>query len=188
MSVPASSTATSPLALLREIDARSRRHAMGLPQQVEVRRTWSGIGFRIDGKSLVTSLGEVREILHYPSLTRVPGAKSWVRGIANVRGNLLPIMDMKGFLEGAATEIGRQTRVLVIREGGMAAGLLVDEVLGLRHFFDEEATEGPPACSEAMAAHLSGGYRQADVHWGLFSMQALADNPQFMEVAARGQA
>lgn len=188
MSLPASNAAASPLALLREIDARSRRCALGLPQQVEVRKTWSGIGFRIDGLRLVTSLGEVREILHYPSLTRVPGAKSWVRGIANVRGNLLPIMDLKGFLEGVGTELGRQSRVLVIRDGGMSAGLLVDEVLGLRHFFDEEATGVPPSCSESLAAHLRGGYRQGDTHWGLFSMQALAENPQFMEVAARGQA
>lgn len=188
MSVPASNAVSDPLALLREIEARARRNALGLPQQVEVRRTWSGIGFRIDTTHLVTSLGEVREILHYPTLTPVPGAKSWVRGIANVRGNLLPIMDLKGFLAGVAGELGRDTRVLVIRHGGMAAGLVVDEVLGLRHFFDEEATEAPPPCSEALAAHLHGGYRQAQTHWGVFSMRALAENPQFMEVAARGQA
>lgn len=188
MSTHASTDSIEPFALLREIDARSRRHALGLPQQVEVRRTWSGIGFRLDAVSLVTPVGEVREILELPRVTRVPGTAPWVLGIANVRGNLLPIMDLKGFLDDGRTAPGRRSRVLVIRYGELAAGLLVDEVLGLRHFFDEDGVETLPPCSPALAAHLRGAYRHADAVWGVFSMSTLAANPRFMEVAAGGLA
>ena len=88
----ASTASVTPYALLKEIEQRSRGMALGLPQQVEVRRTWSGIGFRIGDLLMVSSLGEISEILVYPPLTRVPQAKPWVKGIANVRGNLLPVV------------------------------------------------------------------------------------------------
>lgn len=176
--------AQEPLSLLLDIETRSRRHALGIPQQVEVRRSWSGIGFRVGEYQLIAALGDVREILEYPHLTRVPGALDWVRGIANVRGNLLPIMDLKGFLTGEPSQLGRRTRVLVIRHGGLAAGLVVDEVLGMRHFFDEEHTDEAPQM-EKLGQFLSGAYRQSGASWGVFSVRALAESQEFMQVGVR---
>lgn len=176
--------ALEPLSLLLDIEARSRRHALGIPQQVEVRRSWSGIGFRVGEHRLIAALGDVREILEFPHLTRVPGALDWVKGIANIRGNLLPIMDLKGFISGEPSQLGRRTRVLVIRHGGLAAGLVVDEVLGLRHFFDEERTD-EISDVEKLGQFLSGTYRQGGTAWGVFSVRALAESQEFMQVGAR---
>ncbi|NIQ08579.1 MAG: chemotaxis protein CheW, partial [Gammaproteobacteria bacterium] len=69
-----------------------------LPQKIEVRRTWSGIGFRLGEYLLVSPTSEIIEILKCPPLTRVPSALSWVKGIANIRGTLLPVIELKGFL------------------------------------------------------------------------------------------
>jgi len=182
-SVPAAS-ASEPFALLLDIETRSRRNAMGIPQQVEVRRTWSGIGFRVGAQRLVSAMGEIKEILEFPPLTRVPGALPWVKGIANVRGNLLPIMDLKGFLGDGGMELDRRTRVLVIRHGGLAAGLIVDEVLGMRHFFDEERTD-VSGLDGAFAKHLDGAYRQGGTLWGIFSTLSLAKDPRFLHVATQ---
>ena len=63
-----------PYELLREIERRSQTKALGLPQQIEVRRTWSGIGFRVGVAKLVAPMREVGEILEYPDLTHVPSA------------------------------------------------------------------------------------------------------------------
>ena len=46
---------------------------------------------------------EVVEILPMPQVTPVPGAQPWLLGVANIRGNLLPIVDLKQFLEGERT-------------------------------------------------------------------------------------
>ena len=60
---------------------------------------WVGIGLRLGNERFVVGREEVREVLMLPStLTRVPGAKPWIRGLANVRGHLLPIADLRGFL------------------------------------------------------------------------------------------
>ncbi len=177
--------ALSPFELLREIEVRSQTQALGLPQQIEVRRTWSGIGYRMGDIRLVSPMGEIAEILEYPSLSRVPSAQPWVLGIANIRGSLLPIMDLKGFVEGENTHLSKRSRVLVIQSGELSCGLVVDEVLGLRHFFEEEKIPQMTTLDERLHAFLDGGYRQGEANWGVFSMLKLAAHPRFLEVAAR---
>ncbi len=178
--------AETPYELLRSIEARSREKALGLPQQIEVRRTWSGIGFRFGPHHFVAPMGAITEILEYPSLTRVPSALPWVRGIANVRGSLLPIMDLKGFVTGEQTDLTRRSRVLVVQRGDLHTGLLVDEVLGLRHFFDEEKLPDAGELDPVVQDFVEGAYRQGEQNWGVFSLDKLVTNPRFREVAAQG--
>lgn len=177
--------AIKPFHLLRDIEVRSQQKALGLPQKVEVRRTWSGIGFRLGEHNLVAPTSDVVEILKYPALTRIPSALFWVRGIANIRGMLLPIMDLNGFLEGTATQLQRTSRVLMINQGGFSCGLLVDEVMGLRHFFEEERTEQLPEMSANLKALMNGAFKQGELRWGVFDVRNLTKNPKFMEVASR---
>lgn len=173
----------NPLALLRDIEARSRLHARGLPSKVEVKETWTGIGFRLGEANLVAPLSEVREMLPYPVLTTVPGAKPWVKGIANVRGNLLPIVNLPGYLGQGNATVTRHARVLVIHDGDIYAGLIVDAVYGLQHFFEEERCREMPAADESIRPYLQGAFLQAGRHWGVFDLHRLAHSPQFLQVA-----
>ncbi len=174
-----------PFALLKDIENRSRSKAVGLPQQVEVRRTWSGVGFRLGKAQLLTRLEQVDEILVSPEMTRVPSALSWVKGIANVRGMLMPIMDLRDFIDGQMIQPGRKTRVMLIRKGELVSGLLVDEVLGMRHFFEEERTDELPDVSANLKKYLQGAFRKGETHWGIFDMDRLATDQQFLQVAAQ---
>ncbi len=172
-----------PIDLLRDIERRCRSHAHPLPSQTELKEDWLGIGFRLGDLRLVAPLGQVVEILTYPGLSKVPGAKEWVRGIANVRGNLLPIMDLNGYLQGRCTAPGRRSRVLVIDHKGVFSGLVVDEVLGLRHFSPEERTEETPAADETVRSYIEYGFRSNGELWGVFNMHRLAETPQFLQAA-----
>jgi len=169
--------------LLQDIDVRSRTKALGLPQQVEVRRTWSGVGFRLGNVNLLSKLEEVDEILISPEMTRIPSALSWVKGIANIRGMLLPIMDLRDFIDGEAIKAGRKTRIILIKKGELVSGLMVDEVFGMRHFFEEERTENVPDVSDNLKKYLKGAFRKGNTHWGVFNMDNLAGDPGFLEVA-----
>jgi len=176
---------TTPYALVKEIETRSRSRSLGLPQQVEVRRTWSGIGFRVGELLLVSSLGEVGEILIYPTLTRLPHAKRWVKGVTNMRGSLLPVIDLHDFIEGVPTELDRRTRVLMVRHENISVGLMVDEAMGLRHFFDEERVGGLSTLPDVYRDFIVGGYKQGNTQWGVFNMEKLVAHKRFMEVALR---
>jgi twitching motility protein PilI len=173
-----------PIVVLHELERRSRGQAFGLPQQAEAKEAWHGIGFRLGTINFVAPLGQVGEILVSPAISRVPGAKEWVAGIANVRGTLLPVLDLKGFLHHEPSSRTRRNRTLVVEHGSVSAALLVDDVMGLKHFFDEDRTEAPPDLPASVKSYVSGGFLQGGQLWAIFDMHRLVLDPEFMQVAA----
>ncbi|HKJ94776.1 MAG TPA: chemotaxis protein CheW [Gammaproteobacteria bacterium] len=176
-------SSSGPYERLSALERLGYAHRAELPSQAEVRDEWVGVGFRLGGRPYVAAMGEITEILTYPELSRVPHAKPWVRGIANVRGNLLPVMDLSGYLDKGRSNPNRLSRVLVIEQNGLVAGLLVDEVLGMRRFFDEDWHDGNPHSDDVVGAYVTGVYRRDGADWPVFSMAALASDPQFLKVA-----
>ncbi len=174
-----SSSPVSPVRLLLELERRSRRSAAELPHKLEILEMWNGIAFRINEKMYMAPMNEVSEILDLPSLTRVPNAKPWVLGVANVRGNLLPIMDLSGFLKGANTRQHKRSRVLVVNHELVHSGLLVDEIYGMRHFERESWTKRLPKIDSAVAPFVQRCYENEERTWMVFSMFKLAESPRF---------
>ncbi len=83
-----------PFELLKELEKRSRTVAAGSAPDAGAGREWVGVAFRMGGETFLVAREETREVLGYPAvITRIPGAKSWVKGLANVRGQLLPMLD-----------------------------------------------------------------------------------------------
>jgi len=173
----------NPVAILRDIEESCRGCAVGLPRKAEVSNEWSGIAFRLDGNSLLVPMNQVVEILDYPVLSAVPLTQPWVRGIANIRGNLLPVIDLNGYLGNEMAQVTDKTRVLVIDYEGLYSGLVVDEVMGLKHFLDEEYTEDGVEVGALLQPYTGYGYRRDGQVWGVFSLFALADSQQFLQTA-----
>ena len=174
---------TDPVSILKNIEDRCRIAATGLPQKAETRRLWSGVAFRIGHSRMVAALGGVVEILIYPELSVVPNTRSWVRGIANLRGKLLPVIDMNGYLHGCLTSLGKRTRVLVVDCEGVYTGLVVDEVMGLKHFSEETFVTKFSGIDEALRPYVDQGFCVDGEHWGIFRLLNLVESPQFQHAA-----
>lgn len=173
----------NPFEILQDLEALSKKTARGLPQEVEQKALWSGIAFRIGDTAMVAPLSQVDEILYYPRLTLVPGTLPWVKGLANIRGTLLPVMDLQKYLGHAAIHLRQHSRIMVIHEGELVAGLLVDEVLGLRHFEQEDQIDRVKKLDPAIRPYIKGAFQQGEQTWHIFDMSVLADDPQFYKVA-----
>lgn len=169
--------------LLLDIDRRCRLLAADLPLQESRLQTWSGIGFRLGEHCFVAPMGEIAEVLQAPRLSRIPGVKSWVTGVTNLRGRLLPVTDLCGFLGLEAGATRKQRRVLVLDHGELFTGLLVDEVLGLQHFALNSLELSPPTPLLGSATPFIQGHFQREHCWGIFSPFALAQAPDFLDVA-----
>ncbi|AGI22256.1 chemotaxis protein CheW [Pseudomonas sp. MT3] len=173
----------SPFEVLVQIDQRCRQLAAGLPAQREVAQSWNGIGFRMAGRLFVAPMGEVGEVLHEPRYTLLPGVRDWVRGVANVRGRLLPIMDLCGFLGAELSPLRKQRRVLVVEHQEVFAGLIVDEVFGMQHFPVETFSEQLPPLEAVLQPFIHGVFNR-EQPWLVFSPHALAQHPAFLDVAS----
>jgi len=179
-----SATTQTPFQWLQEFERRARQKAKGLPRQEEVRQIWRGIAFRLDDAFLVTALSEIREIIICPTkLARVPGAKSWIKGIANVRGMLLPVIDLKECLDGRLTKMESRIRLVVINQAGIVAGLIVDEVMGIKHFPEQSRNMDTPCRETWLAPFTRGLFPETDQTWTIFDMQVLAKSEIFLKAA-----
>lgn len=174
---------TRPFELLQELERRSRAVASGRGREGASQEEWVGVGFRVAQIFLVAARDEVREVLPFPGITKLPGAKPWLLGLANVRGQLLPITDLNAFFGGVPTDIGRNTRVIMVNHPDIPAGLLVDEVRGFRRFVQSEQVSAMPDISPGMVPFISSAYNTGNEVWGVLGVQALVENPVFLDAA-----
>lgn len=179
------SAIVKPFQILSDLAQKSVAQAAGLPQQDEAVELWSGIGFSIGQVHYVAEMGSVSEILHLPKITAVPGVKNWMRGVANVRGRLLPIMDLTRFFGlPQSTAKTRDKRVLVVEYDDALSGVIVDAVLGMQYFSADSLkpteTSGVP---KAMRNFVAGSYQKSGVDWNVFNASALTEDDNFKDVA-----
>ncbi|MCF7936580.1 MAG: chemotaxis protein CheW [Synergistales bacterium] len=79
-------------------------------------------------------VGQVREIVRVPpKITRVPNAPAYVRGVINLRGNVIPVMDVSTKMGGEHHEIHDNSRIVVVEPRGLLFGFLVDGVREVRN-------------------------------------------------------
>jgi purine-binding chemotaxis protein CheW len=76
-------------------------------------------------------LTEVAEVGKVPSITRVPGVPAWVAGVANWRGRILPVLDLRTLLGADPAPIGPTARLMVLTADGNTVAAVVDGVEGM---------------------------------------------------------
>ena len=172
-----------PFELLQELERRSRVAASGRGQEGGHQEEWVGVGYRVTDVRLVSPREEVREVLTWPGVTGLPGAKPWLLGLANVRGQLLPITDLGSFFGSEPTVIGRSTRVVVVNHPDMAVGLLVDEVRGFRRFVATEKTDELGHVLPGMTPFLMGAYATDTETWAVLGLHGLVESAVFLQAA-----
>ena len=173
-----------PFELLTEIERRSRQAHSGQGGS-DMPAEWVGVGFRIGDDQFVANRDHVREVLMLPdSMTRVPGSQRWLLGIANLRGHLLPLVDVKLLLGSGRTLLRRTSRVISVNHREIPAGLVVDEVLGFRRFMDHEFTDKPPETVVRCERFLTGAYERGNESWPTLDLFSFIESNFFLQAAA----
>jgi twitching motility protein PilI len=189
-----------PFAILADYERKSLAHVAGVPEQLDAPGLWRGVGYRVGKQRLASAFDEVVEIMPMPQVTAVPGAQAWMLGVANIRGNLLPVVDLKQFLEGERTVMHEGQRVLIVRQPGGDVAVTIEELFGQRSFNDEQVVAADEVAGQLQSGDPQSGeqpadasrymhfidrvYRQADITWGVFSLDRLARTPEFRQAAA----
>lgn len=176
-------TNSTGFSILADYHERVHQYGLPLPEDVDLANYWSGIGFLLAGKKYLVSIKELGEILRPQEYTKVPGVKPWLLGISNVRGRLMSMIDLRGFLTGESiTYIDHHQRILVVDEDELYSGLLVDGILGLQHFSRDSFTRESVPTSDLLHSYVVGTYQQDGETWAVVSLYQLVDDPKFLQV------
>lgn len=111
---------------------------------------------RLGGCRYALPMPAVAEVGRPPFLTRVPGVPNWVAGVANWRGRVLAVLDLRPLLAAEPTSLDRRGRLVVLTRNGVTAGLLVEGVEGTSDL-DPEGVEPSLAHFPAVSGALISG-------------------------------
>lgn len=128
---------------------------------------------RLGGCRYALPMASVAEVGRPPALTRVPGLPAWVAGVANWRGRVLAVLDLRGLLAAGTGSLDRRARLVVLHHGGVRVGVLVESVAG-GAALDPEAVE--PALAhlhESTSSLLVGQVTDAEGPYGVLDLDAV---------------
>jgi purine-binding chemotaxis protein CheW len=102
------------------------------------------------------SLTQVQEIIPMAKTTKLPEAPDFVEGITNLRGRIIPIIDLKKRFQMGASELTSDTRSVVVEVAGQTVGIIVDEVSEVLRLPMESIEPPPVAIGGITAEYLTG--------------------------------
>ncbi len=107
------------------------------------------VGFRIASETFGVRISSVREIVRVPEITSVPNAPDYLVGVINLRGKIIPVMDLRRRFGQAEVQPDKKNRILVVDLDGKLVGLIVNSA--------SEVLKIPPSEIEAPGSILQEG-------------------------------
>lgn len=102
------------------------------------------VAFELAGESYALPIAAVQEIVRVAEITRVPDAPAVVRGVVNLRGRVLPVVDLRARLGLPAVDVDTTRRILVLPARGRLIGVLVDSVSAIERVRPSTIQPVPP--------------------------------------------
>ena len=101
------------------------------------------VSFKIGDEEFGVDILSVQEINRMSQITKVPNTSDFIEGVINLRGRVIPVMDLRVKLGMPRKEHGKNTRIVVVELRGQTIGFIVDEVSEVLRI-SKDITEAPP--------------------------------------------
>jgi len=144
----------------KEISDKLKMRALAMAKEPEKQRDASSIleviEFTLASEKYGVPSKYVREVFPLKEFTPLPGVPSYILGIVNIRGQILPLVDLKKFFDFPLKGIGELNKVIVIQDDRMEFGILADEVIGTKAVYREDILPVPNTVSGIGEKYLEG--------------------------------
>lgn len=144
---------------------------------------WRGVSFELAGHTFITSVVDVSEIIPCIYLHPLPGVKPWVKGVIQIRGELIIINDLSAFIFGKEAKLTDKSRILIKKYQNEKVGFLIEKVFGMQ-IIHKDATR-PLHDSDFDKPYIHQAYEQENSDIPILDMHALISHPSFLHVNER---
>ena len=114
------------------------------------------VGFRLGNEEYGIDILKVQEINRVAEITKIPQSPDFVEGVINLRGNVIPIIDLRKRFHMPEREHDRQTRIVVGEIEGRTVGLIVDAVSEVIRLSSNTMEPTPKIVSENQVDYIKG--------------------------------
>lgn len=114
------------------------------------------VTFSIDEEEFGVNILKVQEIIRIMEITRVPRSPEFVEGVINLRGRVIPIVDLRRRFGLAAITHDKDTRIIVIELNSLVVGFIVDAVSEVLRIPADTVEPTPPVAAGVDSEYISG--------------------------------
>ncbi len=121
--------------------------------------------FNLAGELYALPIQPINDIIEMQEYTEVPRTADYVRGVINLRGTVIPVIDLREKFGLETKEYDDKTCIIVVEIDGMQTGLVVDRVSEVLEFGDEQIDPSPKMSADVQVEFIAGiGKREEAVH------------------------
>lgn len=120
------------------------------------------VTFSLGKESFGVNILSVQEIITVPEITRIPNSPSFIEGVINLRGKLVPVIDLRKKLNVGLERLEQQTRILVIKVNGKVSGFLVDAVEAVMNVPEDTVEVAPEIVTAGIDSQYITGVSKLD--------------------------
>jgi len=118
--------------------------------------------FRLGNEDYGIEIRYVTEIVGMQKITEVPDMPNFVKGVVNLRGQVIPVLDMRLRFHMMSRDYDERTCIIVVNIGGSQVGLVVDTVNEVRNIDDEQISPPPKTAGADSARYIQGMGKAGD--------------------------
>ncbi|RVU07853.1 chemotaxis protein CheW [Novosphingobium umbonatum] len=141
------------------------------------------ITFEVGGQVFGIDIMAIREIRAWSPTTRLPRVPHYVAGVVNLRGTVLPVIDLAARLGWESTEPSPRHAIIVTQLGSQACGLIVDSVSDIVTLSNDALQPPPSTANDSIITFLEGLAAIEDKMVMVLALGALGDGNEFGEAA-----
>jgi purine-binding chemotaxis protein CheW len=124
------------------------------------------LAFTLDGETFAMDIRSIREVIQFGGITDVPLMPPFIRGVINLRGSVVPVIDLLVRLGRRATEVAHRTCIVILEltqgEGDTELGVMVDTVSEVLSIGESEIEPAPAFGSDIRSEFIAGVAKVGD--------------------------
>jgi purine-binding chemotaxis protein CheW len=143
------------------------------------------VGFQVGDQDYAFRIEQIQEIVNLRQLTKMPQVPPYVEGVANLRGSIIPIINLRLLFGMQAKEADGNTRTIVVNVGSRIMGCTVDTVSQVMRIPEESIQPAPETVTAGTAGYIQGFAQVNDRLIILLDIDQLLDPARLQEVGSR---
>ena len=120
------------------------------------------VGFRLDNEDYAIAITKIQEIILMKPITRIPQVPEFIEGLINLRGSVIPIVNLRRRFGLPAREVDDETRTIVVNVHDKTVGCIVDEVTQVMRVGSDQVQPVPVSTAAVAKRFISGLARLED--------------------------
>ena len=166
------------------IDEKCVEHAGGVVLQQESTSFSHGLAFNVGKHQYLIPITDLEEVVAISSYTSLPCAPAFLKGITNVRGNLITMLDLHEFIFASKSSAPFRTRrALLVKQKANYFGLIVDSIIGMKSFHDDNGVqEVPEEFDSDFLDYISAFHMSGEAWYAMLSINNILTDHRFTEI------